>query len=176
MKCRFCLYAACAMALSVSAAPIGLRLASISDADADDDGTGATVEAQVPGGGVVLLPEAWLVRFADVLTSADFSCAVAVTNTAVNGRMSVAECYVLGIDPENGDATNDLRIVSFPMKADGTPDVEHIVFEPPQSQWNVPGARAVIKGAAALDAADWPEVTEQNKASFRFFKVEVALP
>ena len=31
-------------------------------------------------------------------------------------------------------------------------------------------------GAAALDAADWPEVTEENKASFRFFKVEVELP
>ena len=94
---------------------------------------------------------------------------------AANGR-KVWECYVVGLDPENGDATNDFRIVSFPMKADGTPDVEHIVFDPPHARWNVPGARAVIKGAAALDDTEWPEVTEQNKASFRFFKVEVVLP
>ena len=94
---------------------------------------------------------------------------------AANGR-KVWECYVLGLDPENGDATNDFRIVSFPMKADGTPDIDHIAFDPPQARWNVQGARAVIKGAAALDAADWPEVTEQNKASFRFFKVTVEMP
>ena len=62
------------------------------------------------------------------------------------------------------------------MKADGTPDIEHIVFDPPQARWNVSGARAVIRGAAALDAAVWPEVTEQNKASFRFFKVTVEMP
>ena len=59
---------------------------------------------------------------------------------------------------------------------DGTPDLENLAFEPPHTQWNVQGARAVIKGAAALDAANWPEVTEQNKAGFRFFKVEVELP
>ena len=81
-----------------------------------------------------------------------------------------------GLDPENGDVTNDFKITSFPVKADGMPDIEHIVFDPSQAQWNVPGARAVIKVAAALDAADWPKVTEQNKASFRFFKVEVELP
>ena len=62
------------------------------------------------------------------------------------------------------------------MKADGTPDLANIVFDPPQARWNVPGARAVIKGAAALGDTEWPEVTEQNKASFRFFKVEVELP
>ena len=81
---------------------------------------------------------------------------------------------MVGLDPQ--DATSDFRITSFPMKADGTPDLANIVFNPPQARWNVPGARAVIKGAAALDAADWPEVTEQNKANFRFFKVEVVLP
>ena len=45
---------------------------------------------------------------------------------------TAAECYVLGLDPENG--------------------------------------------AAALGDTDWLEVTEQNKASFRFFKIEVSLP
>ena len=88
--------------------------------------------------------------------------------------MSVAECYLVGLDPQS--ATNDFKITSFPLKADGTPDIEHIVFDPPQAKWNVSGARAVIKGAAALSDTEWPEVTEQNKASFRFFKVEVVLP
>jgi hypothetical protein len=119
----------------------------------------------VGGGKSVTVPGTWLSERTQR----------AATDTAANGR-AVWECYVLGLDPENGDATNDFRIVSFPLKADGTPDIEHIVFDPPQARWNVPGARAVIKGAATLDAADWPEVTEQNKASFRFFKVEVELP
>ena len=98
----------------------------------------------------------------------------ALQSTAANGR-KVWECYVLGLDPENGDATNDFRIVSFPLKADGTPDLGRFAFEPPQAKWNVPGARAVIKGAAEL-GGEWQEATEQNKASLRFFKVEVELP
>ena len=80
-----------------------------------------------------------------------------------------------GLDPENGDVTNDFKITSFPVKADGMPDIEHIVFDPPQAKWNVP-ATYKVKGAAKLSDTDWPKVTEQNKASFRFFKVEVELP
>jgi hypothetical protein len=97
----------------------------------------------------------------------------AATDLSANGRMSVAECYVVGLDPES--ATNDFRITSFPMKADGTPDLEHMMFDPPQLRWNVQGAVPVIKGAAALDG-EWQTVTEQNKAGFRFFKVTVGLP
>ena len=87
--------------------------------------------------------------------------------------MSVAECYVVGLDPEN--ETNDFRIVSFPLKADGTPDLENIAVDPPKSQWNVPGARAVVKGAATLDG-EWKSVegtTAAEKAAMRFFKVVV---
>ena len=87
--------------------------------------------------------------------------------------MSVAECYVVGLDPEI--ATNDFKITSFPLKADGTPDVEHIVFDPPQARWNVSGARPVVTGAASLDG-EWQPVTDQNKSGFRFFKVTVELP
>ena len=61
------------------------------------------------------------------------------------------------------------------MKADGTPDLENIVFDPPEARWNVEGARPVVKGAASL-GGEWQAVTEENKASFRFFKVEVVLP
>jgi len=80
---------------------------------------------------------------------------------------------VVGINPES--TTNDFKITSFPMKADGTPDLENIVFEPPTARWNVEGARPVVKGAASLDG-EWQMVTEENKAGFRFFKVEVVLP
>ena len=91
-------------------------------------------------------------------------------------RLSVVECYVVGLDP--GIATNDSRITSFPMKADGTPDLENIAVDPPKSQWNVPGARAVVKGAATLDG-EWKSVegaTAAEKAAMRFFKVTVELP
>ena len=89
-----------------------------------------------------------------------------------NGH-KVWESYVIGADPNDKD--NSLKITAFPMKVDGTPDLANIVFDPPQAKWNVP-ATYKVKGAANLNAADWPEVTEQNKASFRFFKVEVDLP
>ena len=93
--------------------------------------------------------------------------------TAANGRLSVVECYVIDLDPES--TTNDFKITYFPMKADGTPDLENIVFDPPEARWNVEGARPVVKGAASL-GGEWQAVTEENKAGFRFFKVEVVLP
>ena len=52
--------------------------------------------------------------------------------------------------------------------------LENIVFDPPRAQWNVPGARAVVKGAAALDG-EWKAVEGASavKAAMRFFKVVV---
>lgn len=88
-----------------------------------------------------------------------------------NGR-KMWECYVLGLDPEV--ATNDFRITSFPMKADGTPDWTRIEFEPPQWQWNVP-ATYKVKGAATLEGP-WEDVPAGGNPVHRFFKVEVVLP
>ena len=94
--------------------------------------------------------------------------------------MSVAECYVVGLDPEI--ATNDFKITSFSLKVDGTPDIENIVFDPPQERWNVQSAQPVIKGAANLNGP-WQEVGGDGHAGrvtlpedFRFFKAEVVLP
>ena len=39
----------------------------------------------------------------------------------------------------------------------------------------VPGARAVIMGAAVL-GGEWHSVTDENKAALRFFKMVVELP
>ena len=98
----------------------------------------------------------------------------ALQSTAANGR-KVWGCYVLGLDPEVG--TKDFKITSFPMKADGTPDLENLAIAPPQSKWNVDGAQPVIKGKRTLEGAgEWQTVTEENKADIRFFKVEVVVP
>ena len=125
----------------------------------------------------ISVPEKWLNENLGLTVewcNAHSSLATSLLQTkAANGRMSIAECYVVGVDPES--ATNDFKITSFPMKADGTPDLENIAFDPPEVRWNVPGARPVVKGAATLDG-EWQAVTEENKAGFRFFKVEVVLP
>ena len=103
--------------------------------------------------------------------------------TAANGR-KVWECYVVGLDPQ--DETCDFRIASFPMKADGTPDFANIAVDPPKSQWNVPGARAVVKGAESQEGP-WEDVPEGGspgrlappltaRPTMRFFKVVVELP
>ena len=91
--------------------------------------------------------------------------------TAANG-WKVWECYVVGLDPQKMDV---FRISAFPMKADGTPDLENLALEPAQTEWNVPDARAVIMGASVL-GGEWQRVTDENKAAFKFFKVVVELP
>ena len=82
---------------------------------------------------------------------------------------AAAECYALGLDPT--DATNDFRIVSIEMVGD-KPQVE---WEPKTNRWTGAEIRAVLKGAEELDDEFVP-VTDQNKASFRFFKVVVEVP
>ena len=129
------------------------------------------VIVDVGGGKTVSVPGLWLEEFDTMWVDYDGDETAYANSTAVNGR-KVWECYVLDLDPEEDD---DFTIVSFPMKADGTPDLENIEFYPPQDDWNVPGARPVIKGAAALDG-EWQTVTEQSKSSLRFFKVVVELP
>ena len=127
-------------------------------------------ETQTTG---IPVPYAWLDAHVPGVVYGAAAYEALAKATAANGRMSVAECYVVGVDPES--TTNDFKITSFPMKADGTPDLENIVFDPPEARWNVEGARPVVKGAASLDG-EWQAVTEENKAGFRFFKVEVVLP
>ncbi len=91
-----------------------------------------------------------------------------------NGH-KVWESYVIGANPN--DKNDSLRIISFPMKADGTPDLENLGIAPEQSKWNVEGARPVIKGKASLGGSEeWQTVTDENKAEMRFFRVEVQLP
>jgi hypothetical protein len=123
------------------------------------------------GGKSVTVPSDWLANITDRIEAAGGDVAAALQSTAANGRLSVAECYVLGVDPEV--AAEDFKITSITIGADGKPVVE---FEPPQAKWNVPSARAVLKGAATLEGP-WGEVgSAGGESAYRFFKVEVVLP
>ena len=135
--------------------------------------TPASVSVDVGGGKSVSVPQTWLEEHPAIVAAAGDDKTAALQRIAANGRMSVVECYVVGLDPEK--AGEDFKITSLPMKADGTPDLANIVFDPPQAEWNVPGATPVVKGAATLDG-EWQTVTEDNKAGFRFFKVVVEVP
>ncbi len=127
----------------------------------------ATRTTEVP------VPYAWLTAHDPDVVDEYESYEASAKKTAVNGR-KVWECYVVGLDPQTMD---EFKISAFPMKADGTPDLENIVVDPPKSQWNVPGARAVVKGAATLDG-EWKSVegaTAEEKVAMRFFKVVVEM-
>ena len=120
----------------------------------------------------VPVPYAWLLQRDPEIVDEYEVYESAAKLTGENGH-KVWESYAIGADPN--DKNDSLKITSFPMKADGTPDVENIVFDPQREKWNVQGARAVLKGASEL-GGEWRAVTEENKASFRFFKVVVELP
>jgi hypothetical protein len=129
------------------------------------------------GGKEVTVAKTWLYAHENIVRESGGDVAAALQSTAANGRLSNVECYVLGLDPE--DTTNDFKIVSFPMKADGTPDIDNIVFDPPQARWNVPATYKVM-GAADL-GGPWEEVSDgggrgATALPLRFFKVIVELP
>ena len=131
------------------------------------------VEIDVGGGKRVAVPQTWLDEHPEFVARANGDRVAALGANAANGRLSVVECYVLGLNPEL--ATDDFRITSFPMKTDGTLDLAGITFTPAKEDWNVPDATPVLKGAATLED-EWQMVTDENKGAFRFFKVVVELP
>ena len=135
-------------------------------------GGSADTVVDIGGGKSVTVPGDWLTNITERIESASGDVVAALQAEAANGRLSVVECYILGLDPEV--ETNDFRIVSFPMKADGTPDFGGMTVDPPPSQWNVP-ATWKVKGAATLEGP-WGDVPAGGNPAYRFFKVEVVLP
>ena len=122
----------------------------------------------------VHVPYAWLLGHDPEIVDEYDAYEAAAKVTGANGH-KVWESYVIGADPNDKD--DMFRITAFPMKADGTPDLEAITIAPSQSKWNVEGAQPVLKGKATLEGAgEWQTVTEENKADIRFFKVEVVVP
>ena len=128
----------------------------------------ATRTTQVP------VPYVWLTANDPDVVDEYEAYEAAAKLTGANGY-KVWESYVIGANPN--DANDFLKITAFPMKPDGTPDFANITIYPPKSQWNVQGATPVLKGTATLGTSlDWQTVTDLNKASLRFFKIEVHLP
>ena len=123
----------------------------------------------------VPVPYAWLRTHDPSVVDEYEAYEAAAKKTAANG-WKVWECYVLDLDPQ--EASSDFRIASFPMKADGTPDLANVTFDPPQEQWNVPEAPVVWKGAAQLEGP-WRTVTAEGgspgmvRPTMRFFKAVV---
>ena len=123
----------------------------------------------------VPVPYAWLVAHDPAIVDEYEAYEAAAKKTAANGG-KVWECYALGLDPQV--VTSAFRIASFPMKADGTPDLANVAFDPPQEQWNVPDAPVVWKGAAQLEGP-WRTVTAEGgspgtaRPAMRFFKAIV---
>ena len=123
----------------------------------------------------VPVPYAWLDAHVPGVAHEAAAYEAAAKATAANGR-PVWACYALGIDPQ--DATSDFRIASFPMKADGTPDLANVAFDPPKAQWNVPDAPVTWKGAATLEGP-WRTVTVEGgspgmaRPTMQFFKAVV---
>ena len=106
---------------------------------------------------VVPVPYAWLVAHDPDVVDEYEAYEAAAKKTAANGG-KVWECYALGLDPQV--ATSAFRIASFPMKADGTPDLANVAFDPPRERWIVPDAPVVWKGAAQLEGP-WRTVTAE---------------
>ena len=134
--------------------------------------TPANIVIDIGDGKSVTVPSEWLVNITEQIQAAGGDVSVALRATAANGRLSNVECYILGLDP--GKVEDDFKIVSFPMKADGTPDIGNIVFDPPQTRWNVP-ATYKVKGAPSL-TGPWDDVPSGGNPAYRFFKVSVEMP
>ena len=118
----------------------------------------------------VPVPYEWLDGFPNLLATYGNDYESFANTNAANGR-KVWECYVLGLTPTT---LTDFRITSFPMKANGTPDLERLTFEPPRETWNIKTAAPKVKGCVNL-SDQWQEVPLGGNPSFRFFKVEVEL-
>ncbi|MBQ6007248.1 MAG: hypothetical protein IJL17_01820 [Kiritimatiellae bacterium] len=129
------------------------------------------------GGKTISLSTAWVSQMmgrpTDWVEGNHASVKASLESTAANGRLSVVECYALGLDPEV--ATDDLVITEFPMKANGMPDLANLKYEPSADKWNLPGIAARILGAPDL-VGPWQEVQEGNEASLRFFKIVIVVP
>ena len=66
-----------------------------------------------------------------------------------NGRLSVVECYVVGLDPQDAEA--DFRITKFPMKADGTSNLANLPGGGTSGDRHVAAAKMAALHAAATE-------------------------
>lgn len=115
----------------------------------------------------------WLGSHSRISTTSGGDITVAAAMTAANGCRTVAECYALGIDPE--DPNDDLKITDFKME-DGKPVIT--LNHTKDGSGNSFGSRIKTVGKVDLSDAteEWREVPEGGDPEMRFFKVEVEMP
>ena len=90
---------------------------------------------------------------------------------AANNRWTVAECYALGINPEDPD--DDLKITDFRME-DGKPVIT--LNHTKDGSGNSFESRIRTLGKINLNDKEWKNLEESNALEYRFFKVAVDLP
>ena len=111
----------------------------------------------------VPVPYAWLLaNCRDTVDEYDVYEAVA-KQTAANGRQTVEECYVAGLDPEDPTAAFEARI----EMVDGVPVVT------PSPDLKDERVYKVLGKSALDDAGEWQSPA---KPEHRFFKVQVQMP
>ena len=97
-------------------------------------------------------------------------CSVPRLTTAANGRLSVADCFEVGVDPDDPD--DDLRITAFWMEGD-KPVIT--VNHTEDSDGNPLQPRLKTLGKAKLSDG-WERVPDEGSPVFRFFTVMLERP
>ena len=123
------------------------------------------------GGKMVTIPGSWIERYPKILESVGGNAVLALATKAANGNRTVAECYLLGINPE--DPVDDFKIVSFEMK-DGVPvfRFSHTL----DGSGNELEPRIRKLGKVDLTDANWSVVPAGGDPNLRFFTVELQMP
>ncbi|MBR4252993.1 MAG: InlB B-repeat-containing protein [Kiritimatiellae bacterium] len=121
------------------------------------------------------LPLDWLQCHPGIAEASGGDVDVAAAMTAANGKMTVAECYALGIDPDNKD--DNLSIEQFEM-VNGKPVITLNHTADGSGKTFLPDVR--VLGTTALgEFPQWDDVTDiaaPDAAGYRFFKATVELP
>ncbi len=123
------------------------------------DGGTATVTTPAP------VPYDWLAPYLGKFGDGDYESA---GNAEGANGVALWESYVAGLDPE--DAASRFE-ASISLCGDGLPVV---TWSPDLSAAETPRTYTTY-GKPSLDAAEWAEVTDANRARMRFFKVTVEI-
>lgn len=128
----------------------------------DKEPAGVAVEE---GGTVV--PESWFARYrpGQTITRAQLLA------KAANGR-SVWECYVAGLDPNNGD--DDL--VADITFEDGVPKVSFANGEKSNRIYRIYATKSLDGLETPVDVTDVPDLSVEPYSDYRFFRISVELP
>jgi len=112
----------------------------------------------------------WYTQSTGSFPASEGNMEVAFATTAANGIHTIADCYELGIDPDNPD--DDFRITHFEM-VNGEPVFELNHTTDGSGESFIPR----IKKLGKADLKDnWTEVPPGGDPSHRFFTVEVETP